>query len=108
MRSGRPREEAVRVKPSEALEHHRPAVRSAAARHRLANPRVFGSVARGTDGPGSDLDLLVEPLPRATLFDVGGFQDEVEELLGEPVDVRTPGDLPAPMRDRVVSEAKPL
>lgn len=96
------------MKPSVVLERNRIAVRSSAARHRLANPRVFGSVARGSDISGSDLDVLVDPLPNATLFDVGGFQDEMEELLGMRVDVRTPGDLPLPIRDRVLSEAKPI
>jgi uncharacterized protein len=98
----------ARVKPSDALDRYRKALHSAAARHRLANPRVFGSVARGSDIAGSDLDVLVDPLPDATLFDVGGFQDEMEELLGVRVDVRTPGDLPMPIRDRVLSEAKPI
>ena len=96
------------MKPSDVLERHRTTVHSAAARHRLANPRVFGSVARGSDIRGSDLDVLVDPLPNATLFDLGGFQDELEELLGVRVDVRTPGDLPVPIRDRVLSEAKPI
>jgi predicted nucleotidyltransferase len=79
-----------------------------AARYNLANPRVYGSAARGTDTGTSDLDLLVDALPKATLFDLGGFQDEVEEMLGIPVDVRTPGDLPAPIRARVLAEAKAL
>ncbi len=96
------------MKPSFALDTHRMAILSAAARHRLANPRIFGSTAKGTDTGGSDLDVLVDPLPNATLFDLGGFQEEMEELLGVPVDVRTPGDLPAPIRDRVLSEAKPI
>jgi uncharacterized protein len=96
------------MRPSVALDSHRMAVHSAAERHKLTNPRIFGSTARGTDTGGSDLDLLVDPLPNATLFDLGGFQDEMEELLGVPVDVRTPGDLPAPIRDRVLSEAKPI
>jgi len=96
------------VKPSEALDRHRAALCSAAARHRLTNPRVFGSAARGSDGSGSDLDILVDPLPGATLFDLGGFQDEMEDLLGVQIDVRTPGDLPASIRDRVSSEAKPV
>lgn len=96
------------MKPSDALDRHRSAVRAAAGRYRLANPRVFGSVARGADVSGSDLDLLVDPLPEATLFDLGGFQDEVEALLGVPVDVRTPGDLPSPIRGRVLSEARSL
>lgn len=100
--------EVPQVRPSVALDSHRMAVQAAARRRNLANPRVFGSTARGTDTSGSDLDVLVDPLPNATLFDLGGFQDEIEELLGVPVDVRTPGDLPAPIRNRVLSEAKPL
>ena len=75
---------------------------------RLANARVFGSTARGTDTSGSDLDLLVDPLAGATLFDLGGFQDEMEELLGVAVDVRTLADLPEPIRGRVLGEAKPI
>lgn len=96
------------MKPSVALARHRMAIRAAAARYRLGNPRVFGSTARGADTGGSDLDLLVDPLPEATLFDLGGFQDEMEERLGVAVDVRTPGDLPGPVRARVLGEARPL
>lgn len=96
------------MRPSVALDSHRMAIQSAATRHRLTNPRVFGSTARGTDTSGSDLDLLVDPLPKATLFDLGGFQDELEELLGVAVDVRTPGDLPRPIRARVLREARPI
>ena len=96
------------MRPSVALDSHRMAVHSAAARYRLANARVFGSTARGTDTSGSDLDLLVDPLAGATLFDLGGFQDEMEELLGVAVDVRTLADLPEPIRGRVLGEAKPI
>jgi uncharacterized protein len=103
-----PREEAARPRPSVALERHRMAIRAAAARYRLGNPRVFGSTARGADSGDSDLDLLVDPLPKATLFDLGGFQDEMEELLGVSVDVCTPGDLPGPTRARVLGEARPI
>lgn len=63
----------------------------AASRFRTANPRVFGSALRGTDRDGSDLDLLVDPLPGATLFDLGGRQEELESLLGVHVDLLTPG-----------------
>lgn len=96
------------MRPSVALDSHRMAIRSAAERYKLRNPQIFGSTARGTDTGASDLDILVDPLPDATLFDLGGFQDEIEQLLGVRVDVRTPGDLPAPVRDRVLSEAKPI
>jgi predicted nucleotidyltransferase len=69
---------------------------------------VFGSVLHGTDEDGSDLDLLVDPMPETTLFDLGGLQVTLEELLGVPVDVRTPGDLPVQFRAAVVAEARPL
>jgi len=45
---------------------------------------VFGSVLHGDDRDGSDLDLLVDALPGATLFDLGGLQVELEELRGVP------------------------
>jgi len=96
------------VKPSVALDEKRHAAREAARRFRTANLRVFGSVLHGTDREGSDVDLLVDPLPGATLFDLGGLQVELEELLGVPVDLLTPGDLPPKMRDRVLAEARPV
>jgi uncharacterized protein len=93
------------VKPSVALEAHRQAVRAAARRFRATNLRVFGSAVHGTDRDGSDLDLLVDPLPGATLFDLGGLQVELEEMLGVPVDLLTPGDLPPKFRSKILAEA---
>ncbi len=71
-----------------------------------ANPRVFGSALHGTDRDGSDLDILVDAMPGATLFDLGGLQDELQTLLGVPVDLLTPGDLPLKFRAQVVAEAR--
>ena len=96
------------MRPSQALSQHREAVCLAAARYRVANPRVFGSALHGNDADGSDLDLLVDPLPGATLFDLSGLQDELQALLGVPVDVLTPKDLPEKFRDIVVHEARPI
>lgn len=96
------------MKPSSALRRHRQSIRDLALRHRAANPCVFGSVARGDDGEGSDLDLLVDALPGATLFDLGALQVELETLLGIPVDVLTPADLPARFRSQVLEQAAPL
>jgi predicted nucleotidyltransferase len=96
------------MKPSVALDLKRSAVREAAGRFRAANPRVFGSVLHGTDREGSDLDLLVDALPGATLFDLGGLHDELENLLGIRVELLTPGDLPPKFRDRVLAEARPV
>ena len=96
------------MKPSIALEHKRAAVRVLADRFHTANPRVFGSVVHGTDREDSDLDLLVDALPGATLFDLGGLQVELEETLGVRVDLLTPGDLPPRFRDVVLAEAVPV
>jgi uncharacterized protein len=96
------------MRPSIALDLKRTAVREAAGRFRTANPRIFGSVLRGTDQEGSDLDLLVDALPGATLFDLGALQVELESLLGVHVDLLTPGDLPASFRAQVLAEALPI
>ena len=84
------------------------AIRRLARQHRAANPRVFGSVLHGTAKPGSDIDILVDALPGATLFDLGGLQIALEELLGAPVDLLTPQDLPPRFRDHVLAEARPI
>ena len=94
------------MKPSIALKLKRDDVCEAASRFHTTNPRVFGSVLHGEDQDGSDLDLLVDILPGATLFDLGGLQVELEELLGVPVDLLTPGDLPPKFRDQVLAEAR--
>ena len=96
------------MRPSIALNLNRNAVREMVGRFRVANLRVFGSVVHGTDKEDSDLDLLVDALPGATLFDLGGLQIELEDLLGVHVDLLTPGDLPAEFRDRVLAEARPV
>ena len=75
------------MRPSTALLQHRAAIQRATGRFRATNPRVMGSVLHGNDTDASDLDLLVDPMPGATLFDIGGLQDELEELLGVRLDV---------------------
>lgn len=96
------------MKPSDALALRRPAVRALTERYRASNPRIFGSVRHGTDQDGSDLDLLVDALPGATLFDLGGLHFELEALLGVRVDLLTPADLPPKFRAQVLSEALPV
>jgi len=97
------------MRPSEALEKNRQAIRDATRRFKAVNPRVFGSVARGEDKLDSDLDILVDTLPGTTLFDLGGLLEELEELLaGTKIHLLTPGDFPEKMLARVLDEAKPV
>ena len=96
------------MRPSQALESNRAAIRDIAAKHRVRGVRVFGSVVHGTDTDGSDLDLLVEPSGQTTLLDIGKIQFELSELLGIDVEVLTPGALPEMFRERVLAEAQPV
>ena len=96
------------MRPSVVLDLKRSAVREAVSRFRTANPRVFGSVLHATDQEGSDLDLLVDALPGATLLDLGDLQEALKSLLGVEVDLLTPGDLPPKFRAKVLAEARPI
>jgi len=96
------------MRPSLALELHRATVRQVVSQSCAVNLRVFGSVLHGTDGEGSDLDLLVDTLPGATLFDLGGLQEDLQALMGIRVELLTPADLPPKFRDQVLAEARPV
>lgn len=96
------------MKPSEALSSHRAEIRRVVESHRARNARVFGSVVRGQDKDGSDLDLLIDPTPETTLFDIGAIRHELGRLLGVRVDVLTPNALPDSFRREVLAEARPV
>ena len=76
--------------------------------HRARNARVFGSVMRGEDTEDSDVDILIDPTPEMTLFDLGAIRHELRQLLGVSVDVLTPNALPDKFRARVIAEARPV
>jgi len=96
------------MKPSMALEGKREAVRALVARYPTANPRLFGSALHGDDREDSDIDILVDALPRATLFHLGGLQMDLQDLLGVRVDLRTPAELSKYFRDEVLAETVPI
>ncbi len=80
------------MRPSEALARHRDEVLEIISRYPVSNPRIFGSVARGEDGEGSDLDLLVEREGPLTFVDLARMEIELETLLRVPVGVHTAGE----------------
>ncbi len=96
------------MKPSEALNANRDAIRHVVESHRACNVRVFGSVIRGEDTETSDLDFLIDPTQDTTLMDIGAIRHELYKLLGVPVDVLTPKALPDSFRSIVLSEAIPV
>jgi predicted nucleotidyltransferase len=69
------------------LRERRAELLAAAARRGASNLRVFGSVARGDDLAGSDVDFLVDFEASRSLVDVAGLILDLQAILGVPVDV---------------------
>ncbi|MFH1418958.1 MAG: nucleotidyltransferase family protein [Planctomycetota bacterium] len=90
------------------LTGHRDAILEIAARHGASDVRVFGSMARGEESAESDVDFLVSLEAGRTLLDHVGLRQDLEELLGRPVDVVVDGGLSLYLRDRILAEALPL
>lgn len=75
----------------------------------VRNIRVFGSVARGDDDDGSDIDLLVDlPEGGLSLMQQARLQIDVEEVLGTSVDVVPDRALRSKVRERALKDAVPL
>ena len=94
------------MRPSEALAKHRDEVLAIIARYPVTNPRVFGSVARGEDVEGSDIDLVVEKSGALTFFDLFELEERLRELLGVPVEVFT--KLKQPAARTAAVDSRPL
>lgn len=90
------------------LRERRTEVVEIAARHGARNLRVFGSLARGADGPQSDIDLLVEMEADRSLLDLVALGQELEEFLHRRIDVLTEESLHPAIRQRILAEARPL
>ena len=80
----------------------------AATKYGARNVRLFGSVARGEAGPGSDVDFLVTLEPGRSLLDHAGLILELEDMLGLRVDVATERGMKPAVRERALREAIPL
>ena len=87
------------------IAERRKAILALADRYGVYDVRVFGSVARGDACDESDIDLLVKVRQGRSLFDLGGFLMDVQDLLGCKVDVLTDDGLKPRIRERVLREA---
>lgn len=85
------------------LRRQRDEIVALANRHGATNVRVFGSVARGDQQVGSDLDLLVDLEPERSVFDLAALHLALEELFGCRVDIVT--RLKPRMRKHIEDEA---
>lgn len=87
------------------MEFHKDEINGIVARHHGTSVAIFGSVARGDEQTGSDIDFLVELAPGARPFEILAIGAELERVLGVKVDVGTPGSLRECLRDEVLAEA---
>jgi len=79
-----------------------------AEKHGARNVRLFGSVAHGEATETSDIDLLVDTAELTSPWFPAGLAAELEELLGQRVDVVTTNGLYWLLRRRILKEARPL
>ena len=96
------------MKPSEALATHRAKLLAIAAGYGASNLRVFGSVAKGADKEGSDIDILVDVPLGTSLFQFAGLVIDFEEALGVKVDLCTEMQLHPKLKNRILAEARPI
>ena len=70
----------------------------------ISRAGLFGSCARGEMNEASDVDILVEPPEKFTLFSLSALQRRLENVLGRDVDVVTYRSLHHLLRDRILAE----
>jgi uncharacterized protein len=91
-----------------SVDQNRASLKRALRRLGATNVRLFGSVARGDDGPDSDVDLLVDLGPDVGLFALGQMRSEAERILGNSVDIIPSNSVKPDVAERVLAEAFPL
>lgn len=96
------------VHPAELLNAATPILKVLAAERGYRRLAVFGSVARGTARPGSDIDLIVEAPAGSSSFGFLQFKQLIEEVLGREIDLVDYGALKPKIDDDIRREAVPL
>ena len=83
-------------------------IKEIATKHGAYDIRVFGSVSRGDDREDSNIDLLVKTKEHTSSWFPGGLIADLEDVLGQKVEVVTESELSSLIRDQVLGEATPL
>lgn len=90
--------------PPQLIRAAGPVLREIAEAQGFQRLAVFGSAARGDATPLSDVDLLVEPPPQATMSDLIRLREIFERVLGRPVDLVSYGGLTPGIDDDITRE----
>ncbi|MGO0633208.1 nucleotidyltransferase family protein [Pseudomonas sp. SAR267] len=96
------------MKPSDAIRGEEGGIRRLIEAYGFIEPKLFGSAARGDDHEGSDLDLLATIPPamagKISLFDIAELEDELQAMLGVPVDLHVHNNMPEHLRPSIERE----
>lgn len=84
------------------------ALRELPQQHNIRKVSLFGSCARGSVDKTSDVDLLVEFIEPASLFEMHDIEQVFSQSLNRPVDLTTPDGLSKHIKSQVLSEAQTL
>ncbi len=95
----------MKLSVSNTIKSKRDEILDIAQKHGAKNIRIFGSMARGEEGPESDLDIIVEMEKGSSLLDIIAIKQDIEDLLGRKVDVVTEASISPYIRDTVLKEA---
>ena len=93
-------------RPSATLNRLRPQVQALARQHGVDGLWVFGSVVRGEDSPGTEIDLLAQASHAA--FDPSPLREALEGLLGVRVDLVSLQAVPTTVRERLLARSTPV
>jgi prevent-host-death family protein len=100
--TGNPQAQGINLDRLRALSS---VIRALASAHHLRDVAVFGSVARGEQTSASDVDLLVSTDGKASLFDIAGFELDMETILMRPVHALSRGGLDEARDGHILDEA---
>lgn len=70
----------------------------------ISRSSIFGSYARGDEERNSDIDILIEPPKKMSLFDLAGLKLDLEEVLGREVDVITYNSIHPLLKDYILKD----
>jgi predicted nucleotidyltransferase len=98
-------ESAVNLDRQSILERIRAEAPGLRAKYGVKSLAVFGSMARGDDHEGSDVDVLVTFEGPARFDNFMGLKLDLEDLFGRRVDLLTPKSLGPAMRAEIDEEA---
>lgn len=96
------------MKPSDAIRGKEGAIKRLVESYGFVSPQLFGSTVRGDDQEGSDLDILAT-IPSSktgtiSLFDIAALEDELQVLIGVPVDFNISNNMPEHFRPGIENE----